>query len=46
MFNCFLIMNVAEENSLKVHKVWVFTVDNQDVKRYTNTEAICEFKLS
>ena len=24
-------------------KVWVLTVDNYDVKRYTCTEAMCEF---
>ena len=27
-------------------KVWVLTVDNQDVKRYTRTEAVCQFTPS
>ena len=27
-------------------KVWVFTVDNRDIKRYTFTKAICEFTPS
>ena len=27
-------------------KVWVLTVDNEDVKGYTRTEAICEFTPS
>ena len=27
-------------------KVWVLTVDNYDVKRYTSTETISEFTLS
>ena len=24
-------------------KVWVLTVDNRDIKRYTCTEVMCEF---
>ena len=36
---------IQSHNVYHVFKVWVLIVDNKDVKRYTSTEAICEFTL-
>ena len=33
---------VCLKDSSYLYKVWVLTIDNQDVKRYTFTEATCE----
>ena len=37
---CFKLWNWLHEDNIPV---WVLTVDNLDVKRYTSSEAICEF---
>ena len=42
----FLYISLSQPNTIYMLKVWVLTVENLGVKKYTFTEAIREFATS